>query len=186
MQNSHVVDKAKENKKAYVFESILDWLQSAVIALIVVALVYSVLFRVVNVSGDSMTNTLQSGEKLVLSGIILQPNYGDIVVIQRENDTPLIKRVIGLPGDTIFINDSNGIVYRNGEALDEPYVRGGFTPSKGLNTEYVMPEDGIFALGDNRDNSLDSRMLRDRLKMRDVVGVVICRLNPLESLRNGE
>ena len=88
-----------------------------------------------------------------------------------------------LPGDKIFINDETGIVYRNGEALDEPYVRGGFTPSMGLSTAYVVPEDGIFVLGDNRRESLDSRILRDSLKMEDVVGVVTFRLAPFESLR---
>ena len=98
----------------------------------------------------------------------------------------LIKRVIGLPGDKIFINDSTGIVYRNGKALDEPYVRGGFTPSKGLTTAYVVPEGGIFVMGDNRAESLDSRMLRDSITMRDVVGVVTYRLQPLQSLRNGD
>lgn len=163
-----------------------DWIGAAVIALVVVSIVFSLFFRVVNVSGDSMTDTLQNGEKLILSGIMTTPDYGDIVVIRRVNDTPLIKRVIGLPGDKIFIDDNTGIVYRNGTALDEPYVRGGFTPSKGLSSAYTVPEGGIFVLGDNRRESLDSRMLRDEVMMKDVVGVVTYRLNPLQSLRNGD
>lgn len=166
--------------------SAYDWIGAAVIALVVVSILFSLFFRVVNVSGDSMTNTLQNGEKLLLSGILTSPAYGDIVVIRRENDTPLIKRVIGLPGDKIFIDDSTGVVYRNGKALDEPYVRGGFTPSKGMSSAYTVPDDGIFVLGDNRRESLDSRMLRDQVLMKDVVGVVTFRLNPFESLRNGD
>lgn len=163
--------------------SAFDWLGAAVVALVVVSILFSFFGRVVNVSGDSMTDTLQSGEKLILSSICANPEYGDVVVIRRENDSPLIKRVIGLPGDKIFINDANGKVYRNGVELDEPYVRGGFTPSMGLGTAYTVPDDGIFVMGDNRRESMDSRMLKDSIRMQDVVGVVTYRLSPFESLR---
>lgn len=165
-----------------------DWVGAAVVALVVVSILFTLLCRVVNVSGDSMTDTLVNGEKLLLTGAITNPTYGDIVVIRRENDTPLIKRVIGLPGDKIFINDATGIVYRNGEALDEPYTRDGTgsTPSRGMVDAYTVPEGGIFVLGDNRRDSLDSRILRDQITMQDVVGVVTFRLAPFQSLRNGE
>lgn len=172
-----------EKKPGEAVTSVYDWVGAAVIALVVVALVFSLFFRVVNVDGDSMTNTLKDGEKLLLSGIVT-PDYGDIVVIRREDDTPLIKRVIGLPGDKISIRE--GQVYRNGELLKEPYTRDGDTPNNGLDTAYTVPEGGIFVLGDNRRESLDSRILRDHIRMADVVGVVTFRLKPFESLRNGD
>lgn len=178
-----------EKKKSLmqtVAESCYDWVGAAVIALIAVSLLFTLFFRVVNVSGDSMTNTLQNGEKLLLSSAAGNPKYGDIVVIRRDGATPLIKRVIGLPGDKIFINNSTGEVFRNGEKLDEPYVKGGYTPSKGLDAVYTVPEGGIFVMGDNRINSLDSRDLREHLTLDDVVGIVTHRLSPFESLRNGE
>ena len=175
--------KKNDSENSGLVASVFDWIGAAVVAMVVVVLLFTLFCRVVNVSGDSMTNTLQDGEKLILTGVCAVPEYGDVVVVRRSNDSPLIKRVIGLPGDKIFINDETGIVYRNGEALDEPYVRGGFTPSMGLSTAYVVPEDGIFVLGDNRRESLDSRILRDSLKMEDVVGVVTFRLAPFESLR---
>ncbi len=180
MQNSQT-----ENKNNTLVESCFDWVGAAVIALAVVAIVFTLFFRVVNVSGDSMTNTLQSGEKLLLAGAYTAPEYGDIVVIRRTGATPLIKRVIGLPGDTIRI-DIFGQVHRNGEPLKEPYVRGGTTPQRGLDFDYVVPEGGVFVLGDNRSDSLDSRELRDQIRLKDVVGVVTHRLSPFESLRNGE
>lgn len=180
MQNQN-----KSDKQSTLVSSAYDWVGAAVIALVVVSILFSLFFRVVNVSGDSMTNTLQNGEKLFLSGIFASPDYGDIVVIRRDNDTPLIKRVIGLPGDKIFIDDVDGKVYRNGEELVEPYTRDGFTPSRGMET-YTVPEDGIFVLGDNRRESLDSRNLGDNIKMKDVVGVVTFRLNPFQSLRKGD
>ncbi len=167
-------------KRDAVVVSAYDWVGAAVIALVVVSIVFSLFFRVVNVDGDSMTNTLQNGEKLLLSGVVT-PEYGDIIVLRRDNDTPLIKRVIGLPGDIISIRE--GIVYRNGVSLDEPYVRGGFTPSNGMSTAYTVPQDGIFVLGDNRRESLDSRMLKDQIQMKDVVGVVTFRLSPFSLLR---
>lgn len=176
----------KQENKSSVIDACFDWISAAVIALVLISILFSTLARTINVSGDSMTNTLLSGEKLLLTGLLTDPEYGDIVVIRRDNDTPLIKRVIGLPGDKIFIDDSHGKVYRNGVELDEPYVRGGFTPSKGLNTAYEVPEDGIFVMGDNRKDSLDSRQLKDQIKMKDMVGVVTFRLSPFESLRNGD
>lgn len=183
-QNNKTLNTPKA--KSSIVDTFFDWVGAAVIALVVVAILFSTLGRVVNVSGDSMTNTLVNGEKLLLTGVMMEPQYGDIVVIHRENDTPLIKRVIGLPGDKIFINDSLGKVFRNGVELDEPYVRGGFTPSMGMSTAYEVPEDGIFVMGDNRRESLDSRQLRDQIKMKDMVGVITFRLSPFESLRNGD
>jgi signal peptidase I len=182
--SEHSYTNTKQSGNA--LSSAYDWIGAAVVALVVVSILFSLFFRIVNVSGDSMTNTLQNGEKLVLSGVVTNPDYGDIVVIRRENDTPLIKRVIGLPGDKIFIDDNTGLVYRNGQALDEPYIRDGFTPSRGLTSAYTVPEGGIFVLGDHRKESLDSRMLRDQISMKDVVGVVTFRLNPFESLRKGD
>lgn len=175
-----------KKKSAAAVETCFDWVGAAVVALIIISVLFSLFFRVVNVSGDSMNDTLLNGEKLLLSSMDVTPEYGDIVVIRREGNTPLIKRVIGLPGDEIFINDNNGIVYRNGEPLSELYVKGGRTSSKNKNPYYTVPEDGIFVLGDNRMNSLDSRDLRDDIKMDDVVGVITYRLSPFQSLRNGD
>lgn len=173
-------------KKNVVTESCFDWVGAAVIALVAVSILFTMFFRVVNVSGESMTNTLQDGERLILSRAFVSPKFGDIVVIHQENDEPLIKRVIGLPGDKIRIDDSKGKVILNGVELDEPYVRGGFTPSKGLNTVYTVPEGGIFVLGDNRSNSKDSRDLLGKITLKDVVGVVTYRLSPFEKVRNGD
>ena len=181
-----MTENTKKTGLSNIVSAAFDWVGAAVIALAIVSVIMTMFCRVVNVSGESMTNTLQPNERLILSSVCMQPTYGDIVVIRRENDTPLIKRVIGLPGDKIFINDATGIVYRNGEALEEPYTRDGFTPSMGMVSAYEVPEGGIFVLGDNRRESLDSRRLKDQIRMSNVVGIVTFRLNPFESLRNGD
>ena len=115
---------------------------------------------------------------------------GDIVLLTKTtnfdrgelcsfswNNKLLIKRVIGLAGDRIRIDEKTGIVYRNNEPLDEPYVLGGFTPQRGLTKEITVPAGTLFVLGDNRSNSLDSRMLGP-LPMENLVGRVLFRLAP--------
>ncbi len=155
--------------------SCFDWISAAMTALALVCVLFAVFFRMVNVDGDSMYSTLQHGDRLLISNFLYQPEYGDIVVIRRVDDTPLIKRVIGLPGDTIYINGQTGVVYRNGEALDEDYVYGGFTPTNGLAREITVEEGTLFVMGDNRRASLDSRML-GCLPQEHLVGRVIYRI----------
>ena len=157
--------------------SSFEWVASAVYALIFVALFLCLTFRVVTVSGDSMRDTLNSGDRLLLCGLMYTPEHGDIVVVHRNDDTPLIKRVIALEGDTIRIDGSSGIVYRNGEALSEPYVLGGFTTTYGMDEEIVIPEGHIFVMGDNRRESLDSRLLGS-IPMENLVGKVYFRISP--------
>lgn len=176
----------KSTKVSGLVTSLYDWIGAAVMALVVVSLLMSTFCRVVNVSGESMTHTLQPNERLLLTSVCAYPEYGDIVVICRENDTPLIKRVVGLPGDKIFINDDLGKVFRNGVELDEPYVRG-VTRDLYHDGAITVPEGSIYVLGDNRENSLDSRSPAvECVALSKVVGVVTYRLSPFESLRNGE
>lgn len=173
----NINEKSTGYKPSGLLSACYEWLSSAIVAVVVVAILFSCMLRIVNVNGDSMKNTLQNRDRLVLSNFLYEPEYGDIVVIIRENDTPLIKRVIGLAGDHIRIDEKTGVVYRNNEPLDEPYVLGGFTPQRGMTQEVVVPEGTLFALGDNRSNSLDSRMLGP-LPLENLVGRVLFRLAP--------
>jgi signal peptidase I len=106
------------------------------------------------IDGSSMNPTLQNGEYLIINNLVYlldDPQEGDVVVFRHpRNDLNLIKRVIGLPGDHIKIE--NGTVWVNGEALDEPYI----ADSPNYNGEWDVPEGQYFALGDNRNNSSDS------------------------------
>lgn len=173
--------KNKETETPYIpsksLVSIFEWISAATVALALVCVLFAVFVRQVTVDGDSMFATLKNGDRLLISDFMYQPEYGDIVVIRRDGDTPLIKRVIGLPGDTIYINPDTGIVYRNGEALKEGYVYGNVTPANGLTSEITVENGTFFVMGDNRSASLDSRSL-GCLSQDHLVGRVIFRLTP--------
>lgn len=147
--------KSQENDAAFV--SLYDWVESVLWALVFVTLVFSFFFRVVGVDGESMLNTLQDGDRLMLVNTFYTPDYGDIVVIRRDTAEPLIKRVIAMEGDVIAIDPENEMVYLNGELLEEPYIDG-TTPSLfGFTGPYIVPEGTVFVMGDNRADSTDSR-----------------------------
>ena len=103
---------------------LLEWVDSIIFAIVILALVFTFGVRVVQVDGSSMNPGLVDGERLLLSSLPYEPEYGDVVVIDSYTGYGklLIKRVIGKGGDVIDIDFEQGIVYRNGEALDEPYT----------------------------------------------------------------
>lgn len=127
-----------------------------------VLLVFSLLFRVVVVSGPSMNNTLVHGDWLLLLGNVLynEPKQGDIIVASKEsfeNGTPIIKRVIATEGQTVNIDFQTGTVYVDDVALTEPYT---LTPTnlyEGVDFPLTVDKGCIFVLGDNRNMSKDSR-----------------------------
>ena len=178
--------RQKDKEPSSLLKLCYEWLASAITAIAVVAILFSCVVRIVNVNGDSMRNTLQNNDRLVLSNFFYEPDYGDIVVLTRDNDTPLIKRVIGMAGDRIRIDAQSGKVYRNDEELKEPYIRSGFTPQNGMRQEVLVPEGTIFVMGDNRGESLDSRMLGPQ-PLDHLVGRVLFRLAPRPGrISNGE
>ncbi len=111
-----------------------------------------------------------------------QPSRGDIVVVTKPNseNEPLIKRVIALEGQTVDIDFSKGIVYVDGEALDEPYVNTPTNLRYDVKFPITVPKGDLFVLGDNRNGSLDSRSSRiGFIDTRYVLGKVYLRIFPL-------
>ena len=129
-----------------------EWLEALISSLIVVVLLFTLLFRIVNVSGPSMLPTLQSNDRVLLTSYFYQPKQGDVVVITHtaKLQEPLIKRVIDF--DT-------GTVYVDGQALDESaYIENGITTQPSDYTyPLTVPPGHLFVLGDNRAVSNDSR-----------------------------
>lgn len=138
-------------------EEVKDWIISILIAVVLAFFIRYFIVELYMVEGPSMRPTLVSGERLVVNKFLYRfkaPERGEVVVFRypRDPSRDFIKRVIGVPGDTIEIQD--GQVFRNGELLEEPYIlertRGSYPAAK-------VPEGHIFAMGDNRNNSEDSR-----------------------------
>ena len=138
-------------------EEIKEWIVSIAIAIVLAFLIRYFIVELYLVDGPSMRPTLQSAERLVVNKFIYRfraPERGEILVFRypRDPSRDFIKRVIAIPGDTIEIKD--GRVYVNSTLLNEPYI---LSKTRGNYPLATVPEGHIFVMGDNRNNSEDSR-----------------------------
>ena len=141
---------------------LLLYLHDLIYMLGIIMIVFMLLFRMVIVSGSSMYSTLWDGDWLLLLSSVFynEPEYGDIIVASKDsfNDgEPIIKRVIATEGQTVDIDFEEGIVYVDGNALQEDYTYTLTTTPEGMNFPLTVEEGCIFVMGDNRDDSKDSR-----------------------------
>lgn len=138
-------------------EEIKDWIVSIAIAVVLAFFIRYFIVELYLVDGPSMRPTLQSAERLVVNKFIYRfrsPERGEILVFRypRDPSRDFIKRVIAVPGDTIEIRD--GRVYVNAALLNEPYI---LSKTRGNYPLATVPDGHIFVMGDNRNNSEDSR-----------------------------
>lgn len=185
MFRRHTVRHGKGRHAAAAWQnSASQWLHESVAvvsAAVLLTLSLSLFWRPVVVQGESMLPTLVNNDRLILYCFHYSPERGDIVVIRRENDEPLIKRVIGVAGDTVHIYEQR--VYLNGELLEEPYLADAVTPSMQFERATVVPEGHIFVMGDNRTNSHDSRHADiGMVSTEAVVGKAVFRMDPFTGL----
>ena len=143
-------------------KTILSYFHDLVFGLVGILLVVVLLLRIVVVSGPSMRTTLQHGDCLiVLSNVVYRnPQYGDIIIASKDSfkdGEPIIKRVIATEGQEVDIDFGSGIVYVDGVALDEPYTATPTTRPEGVDFPLVVAEGCVFVMGDNRNDSKDSR-----------------------------
>lgn len=123
-----------------------------VLAMLIPTVVFQGLLMLIFVPSDSMAPTLESGDLLIGTRIFSSPERGDIVVFE-EDGTLLIKRVVGLPGETVHIAE-DGSVSINSNVLAEPYV---INQREGQAQDFNVPEGAYLLLGDNREHSYDAR-----------------------------
>ena len=164
--------------------SLYDTAEILVTSLLLVGILFACLFRTAGVDGESMKNTLQDGDYLVLYRLLYQPQRGDIVVINRYHaqngrvEEPLIKRVIGVAGDTVEVTED--AVYLNGEMLEESYdlyYDHADRQNRPTCEKLTVPEGKLFVMGDHRDNSKDSRSI-GCVDVEDVMGKAVWRISP--------
>ena len=148
--------KQTEGRGAY------EWVQALVCSVLTMVLIFTFAVRIVRVSGESMRETLQDQDMLVVLNNWLCGGYeqGEIVILQRDDfygGEPIVKRVIATEGQTVDIDFDAGVVYVDGTALEEPYTREPTWTQEGTEFPLTVPEGCIFVMGDNRNDSDDSR-----------------------------
>ena len=136
-----------------------EWIQSIVAAVLVCVLAFSFLFRIVSVVGTSMLPTLLPDDKIIISDLFYDPEYGEIVVLRKESfrPDPIVKRVIATEGQTVDIDFDRGVVSIDGVELYEPYVNAPTYDVEDFSGPVTVPEGCVFVMGDNRNASTDSR-----------------------------
>lgn len=131
------------------------------------------------ITTDSMDPTLRAGDSVLATKFayrLAEPRRGDVVLFEAPgDDAPTIKRVVGIPGDTVAVRD--GVLFVNGEKTREDYVDYNLTDSSFFGPTNV-PEGRVFVMGDNRSNSLDSRSYGP-VPEKDLLGEVSLRVWPL-------
>lgn len=161
-----------------------DWAESIVFALAIVILVFTFIVRPVGVSGISMLNTLHDGDKVIICNINYTPKQGDIVVLSTSAvPTPIIKRVIAVGGQEVSIDYDNNKVYVDGKEYDAPIKEKMDASRKGdVALPATVPPDCVFVMGDNRNNSLDSRYSEiGMIKNKYILGHAVFRILPFSS-----
>lgn len=149
-------------KKESAAKSVLLYLHDLLYMLAIIMIVFLLLFRMVIVSGSSMYSTLWDGDWLLLLSSVFynEPEYGDIIVASKDSfnsGEPIIKRVIATEGQTVDIDFREGIVYVDGQPLEEDYTYTMTTTPEGIQFPLTVEEGCVFVMGDNRDDSKDSR-----------------------------
>ncbi len=165
-------------------KDIMELIKSIFIAIIAAVLIITFVFETVSVDGQSMSPTLSHRDRLIVEKVsyyFRKPKAKDIVVIKYPADTreKFIKRVVAVGGDRVKIEDNR--LFINGIEQDEPYIKDKFI--NGYYNEVTVPENTIFVLGDNRNNSKDSRFPDvGFVNLKLVVGKAALRIYPFNKI----
>ncbi|MBQ4153157.1 MAG: signal peptidase I [Oscillospiraceae bacterium] len=178
---------SKEVEQSGLKAELFEWLETIAISLIAVVLIFTFVFRIVGVDGDSMLDTLYDGDRLIITHMFYEPEIGDIVIVTQPNavNKPLVKRIIAMGGQTVDINTDRGEVYVDGELIYESYIKDLTTriPDPPMEFPYTVPEGKVFVMGDNRLNSLDSRSTDvGAIDERYILGKAIFRIFPFNRI----
>lgn len=179
-----------QKEKGGPVESVLDWLEEMVHGVVIIALVFTFLFRLVTVTGSSMLPNYRDGDIVLMANRFTSPRQGDVVVLTDVLEEPIIKRVIATENQTVDFDPDTKSVLIDGEPLND----GQFGVENGItelpNTSYplldfpqTVPEGCVFVLGDNRPISEDSRYQAvGMVECRHILGKALFRVLPLKDI----
>lgn len=182
-----------ENKKNGMIETIFDVVSILATACVAVTLAFLFIFRTVGVNGGSMERTLQTNDRIILTAVYGEPECGDIVVTCQPSKTPmipdvLVKRIIATEGQVVKFDYTNEKVYIDDVELEEDYAY--YDPMRSYKHGVVefepVPEGHVFVMGDNRNNSTDSRDEKVGFIREDyILGKALFRLLPFGNFKIG-
>ena len=174
---AHEMNKKNQNEEALSWQqNLVLYLHDLVMYVSIILVIFLLLFRVIVVSGDSMYSTLWDGDYLLLAGNLFyrNPKAGDIIVVSKDsfdNGAPIVKRIIATEGQIVDIDFERGIVYVDGLPLEEDYVNTPTNREEGMAFPLLVEKNCVFALGDNRNNSRDSRSPEiGQIDRREILG----------------
>lgn len=169
-------ERKRIRRKDYYRQSLRGTISVLVVVAAIAVLVATLFLPILQISGDSMSPTLEHDEIVILMKT-KEFNRGDLIGFYYQGKI-LLKRVIALPEDEVAI-DAEGNVYVNGEVLEEPYVTDKGLGDCDLEFPYKVPGTGYFVLGDQRSNSVDSRnSVIGAISQDDIIGKVFIRVWP--------
>lgn len=186
-------------RKNKVKADIYDWIEVFVSALAIVVIMLSFVLRIATVKGHSMERTLSDSQVVVMSNMFYTPAQGDIIVIQQNGgyfETPIVKRVIATGGQTLSIDfekwevkvdgnviDESSYVYFRNTSMDVEEYYSVYDAYLDTNGVMTVPEGYLFVMGDNRNESSDSRSIYvGFVRESEVLGKVIFRMFPINKI----
>ena len=183
-------EPSKPRRVSPAVRSVMEWMETIVMAVVLVAVAFTFVARVITVDGVSMEPTYYNGDRVLVTKLAGQARQGDVVIVVGALEEPIIKRVVATEGQTVDFDPELGEVTVDGQPLPGSVfgIEDGITfvpdlPGMVMEFPQTVPEGCVFVLGDNRDNSTDSRFVTvGMVDQRNILGKVVFSLYPFSKI----